>query len=225
MIALRGLGARIVVRDDDDVRTRFGDGAHERALAGIAIAATAEHADRAGRAHALAQPREPWPAHRACARSRPAPAAACRRRNVSMRPGGATHSASAASAFCSGTLQPSSTPSTASRFSALNSPTSRDRNVPAPQLLSSCSVRPCGVARSSVTRIQPVPCSAQISFDVLNRIRSIAGSSRSASSRPNGVAHVQHGATQARTLEQALLGRRVGFERARGSRGGRASGS
>ena len=48
------LGARVVVGDHDVVGELRGDRAHQRALAGVAIAAAAEHDDAAGRGNARA---------------------------------------------------------------------------------------------------------------------------------------------------------------------------
>ncbi len=45
------LGARVVVRDDDDVGQAGGDLAHHRPLAGIAVAAAAEHDDERRASH------------------------------------------------------------------------------------------------------------------------------------------------------------------------------
>ena len=79
--ALRRLGARIVVGDHDVVGELGRDGAHDRALARVAIAAaTEDHRKPAGAMRARRR-QAPCAARRACARSRPPRAApACRRK-------------------------------------------------------------------------------------------------------------------------------------------------
>ena len=52
---LRVFGARIVARDDHDVRLRLGNGAHLRSLAAVAIAAAAEDDDQTARARTAAR--------------------------------------------------------------------------------------------------------------------------------------------------------------------------
>ena len=66
----RILGARIVRRHDDQIAQPAGDGAHQRTLGPIAIAAAAEHRDQRGRAPAGARSRAGCAARRRCARSR-----------------------------------------------------------------------------------------------------------------------------------------------------------
>ena len=58
MIARGVLAARVVVGDDDAIGELRGDRAHQRALARVAIAAAAEHADQP-RPRACARPRAP----------------------------------------------------------------------------------------------------------------------------------------------------------------------
>ena len=132
-IAAGILAARVVAGDDDAVGERRGDRAHLRALAGVAVAAAAEHADElaARERPRAAAPSAPSPAHRACARSRRRRAAAPPPPRRCMRPGGGSMRASAASASASGTSLASSTPSTPSRFDALNAPTTGGRDVAA----------------------------------------------------------------------------------------------
>ena len=75
--SLRGLSSVTI----DDVGAARRDLAHDRALAGVAVAAAAEHHDQAIPERKAAGRRAPFPARRACARNRRKPARrSCRRR-------------------------------------------------------------------------------------------------------------------------------------------------
>ncbi len=143
---LRILGARIVVGDDDLIRQFIGNGAHDGTLAGIAIAAAAEHAPQRALAMLAQRRQAPWPERPAYARNRPRPWA-CRRAacpTTSMRPGGATHSASTRAASASDDAQATADSRCTTRaFSALKRPSSRVPTLASPKLPSTRSEMPC----------------------------------------------------------------------------------
>ena len=70
MICSGSSRARVVGRDDHEIAQPRRDGAHQRPLRAIAIAAAAEDGDRAGRSRAAAPSRAGSSARRRCARSR-----------------------------------------------------------------------------------------------------------------------------------------------------------
>ena len=110
-----------------------GDAAHLRALAGIAVAAAAEHADELaafGRPRA-ATPSAPSRARRACARNRRRRAAAHPPPSRCIRPGGGVHARERRERRGEPMPLASSTPSTPSTFDALNVPDEPRRDVAA----------------------------------------------------------------------------------------------
>ena len=80
--SLRGLSSVTMTRSAFSRRDR----AHHRPLAGVAVAAAAEHHDEPARARRAAAPRAPWRARRACGRSRRRSARRCCSPTSSSRP-------------------------------------------------------------------------------------------------------------------------------------------
>ena len=131
-----------------------------------------------------------------------------------MRPGGAPQAASATSACCSGTFQPSSTPSTASRFSALNSPIeARAQRARAPAALD--VQREAG--RRGAQLGQADPAVAGLGPQL---VRGGVQDARETRLEPfqqlaaEAVARVDHGPAESRRAEQSRLRVAVGLQRA-----------
>ncbi len=185
--ALRILAARIVVGDEERVGERLGDPAHLRALAAVALAAAAEHAQQPPAAMRARGAQRACRARRACARNRRSRAAACRRRRRCMRPGGAWQCASRSQAGASARPWASSTPSTVSRLSTLKSPSSRWRAVPDPSWSRAAISSPRGRCSLRTARMQRAPGTrAAGSLRRPVTISVAPGGARAASSRPSG---------------------------------------